>query len=194
MLSIVIKNRVVAAVLLTLVSVAAFARDSTPRILNEPVLGLRLKAADLKLDPLPEEVRAMCEQTVDTERRTSRLWVFARANDARTTYYVVAGYFQRQHPASGEARYEPTVRGGMLYVTGNQCKGDPARETFEARNFEDTPQPVLQQLAGDLAARLTQAVGGADRLRAEIRNQHIDFEQLSPELQEAFKPYFEPIK
>lgn len=190
MLSIAIRNRVMATVLLTLTSIAAFAEDSPPLVLNEPVLGLRLKAADLKLDPLSEDVRAMCEQTADNERRTSRLWVFARTNDARTTYYVVAGYFQRRHPGPGEAAYEPTVNGGMLYVTGNQCKGDPARETFEARNFDDTPQPVLQQLAGDLAARLTQAVGGADRLRAEIKHQQIDFDQLSPELQEAFKPYF----
>jgi hypothetical protein len=40
------------------------------------------------------------------------------------------------------------------------------------------------------AARTVKAFGGADRLRAEIKNQRIDFDRLSPELQEAFKPYF----
>jgi hypothetical protein len=31
-------------------------------------------------------------------------------------------------------------------------------------------------------------------LRAEIKNQRIDFDQLSPELQEAFKPFFGAVK
>jgi hypothetical protein len=75
-------------------------------------------------------------------------------------------------------------------VTGNKCEGDPADESFEARDFNDTPQPIFQKLARDLAARLVRAVGGPDRLRMEIKNQRIDFDQLSPDLQEAFRPYF----
>ena len=51
--------------------------------------------------------------------------------------------------------------------------------------------PILKLLAVDLAVKTVKAFGGADRLRTEIRNQRIDFNQLSPELQEAFKPYFD---
>jgi hypothetical protein len=52
------------------------------------------------------------------------------------------------------------------------------------------PDRVLKDLARDLAAQTVKAFGGPDRLRAEIKSQRIDFDALSPELQEAFKPYF----
>lgn len=89
----------------------------------------------------------------------------------------------------GEHLYEPTTRGGLMAVTGNKCEGDPADEAMHAPS-DEVPLPILKQLARDLAARLVRAVGGPDKLRAEIKNQRIDFNQLSPELQEAFKPYF----
>lgn len=46
----------------------------------------------------------------------------------------------------------------------------------------------------DLAAQLARTLGGPEKLRAEITNQRIDFDTLSPELQDAFKRYFEPVK
>jgi hypothetical protein len=78
----------------------------------------------------------------------------------------------------------------LISVTDNKCEGDPADESFDARDFNDIPQPIFQKRARDLAARLVRAVGGPDRLRAEIKNQRIDFDQLSPELQEGFAPHF----
>ncbi len=71
---------------------------------------------------------------------------------------------------------------------------EPADESFEVRDFDQIPLPILQQLARDLATRLVRAVGGPDKLRAEIKSQRIDYERLSPELQEAFKPYFGTTK
>jgi hypothetical protein len=53
---------------------------------------------------------------------------------------------------------------------------------------------MLKALAFDFAARTVKAFGGADRLRAEIKAQRIDFNSLSPELQEAFRPYFANAK
>lgn len=184
-------RRLVVTTILAFASAVTTAKDAPPRILQEPVLGLRLEAANVKLDSLPEDVRALCLQTADNERRKGRLWVFARAVDAAATFYVVAGYFQRLHPGPGEPQYEMEDRGGVLTIAGNKCSADgPARDVFEAQDFNETPQPVLQQLANDLAARLARAFGGPDRLRAELRNQRIDRDRLSPELQEAFKPYF----
>jgi len=161
-----------------------------PRFLQEPVLGLRMELAGLKLDPLPEDVRAMCEQVADDETWTGRVWIVAETKDAATTYYILAGYFKRRHPEPGQGLYDTDSQGGFYTITGTKCGGDPAREVFDVRDFKETPQPVLRQLARDLAARLVRALGGEDRLRAEIKNQHIDFDQLSPELQEAFAPYF----
>jgi hypothetical protein len=153
-------------------------------------LGLRLEIAGLKLDPLPEDVRAMCEQVADDDTWTGRVWIVAEAKDATTTYYILAGYFKRRHPEPGESLYDTDSQGGFYTIAGTKCGGDPAREVFDVRDFNATPQPILQQLANDLAARLVRAEGSPDTLRAEIKNQRIDFNQLSPELQEAFKPYF----
>lgn len=164
--------------------------DHPPRYLQEPVLGLRMELKGLGLDLLPETIRSRCSQIADDERWTGQVWILAQATDATTQYYVVAGYFKRRHPGPGEGLYDTGSQGGVYMVTATTCGGDPARETFDVRDFNQIPQPVLQQLAHDLATKLTRAFGGSDRLRAEIRNQRIDFNGLSPELQQAFAPYF----
>lgn len=183
--SIAIKRALVAA-LLSLTSAASLAGDKPPRFITDPLLGLRLDAS-VKLDPLPAELNILCERT--PESWVSREWVFARTNDAATTYYVVSGYSKRVAPEPGQSLYEPIERGGLYAITGNKCVSDAAGEYFEAPT-DDVPLPILQRLAKDLAARLVRAVGGADTLRTEIKNQRIDFDALSPELQAAFKPYF----
>jgi hypothetical protein len=180
-------KRMILATLIMITSAGALAGDKPPANVIEPVLGLRLDAG-AKLDPLPDDVSVLCSRDTDT-------WiyhesVFARAVDGATTYYVTSGYAKRRNPKKGYAPYEPIVRGGLYAVTGNKCVDDPADESFETRDFKQTPLPVFRQLAQDLSARLVRAVGGQDKLRAEIRNQRIDFDKLSPELQEAFRPYF----
>lgn len=187
-------TRTVLAILLS-ASLASGAKcapgDHPPRYLQEPVLGIRLQMEGLKLAPLPENIRALCGQIADDETWMGRMWILAEAEDATTSYYVLAGYFKRRHPGPRLPLYDTGSQGGFYIIRQNKCGGDPARDTFDVRDFEQTPQAVLQQLAHDLAAKLIRALGGADRLRSEIRNQHIDFEQLSPELQGAFAPYFE---
>jgi hypothetical protein len=59
-----------------------------------------------------------------------------------------------------------------------------------ADNDGNVPDPILRELAHDLATRTVRAFGGPDQLRAEIKNQRIDFNSLPQELQEAFAPYF----
>jgi hypothetical protein len=187
-------KRLLAAILFAVISAAAAASGSSrpPRFLPDPVLGLRLEVAGLKLDSLPEDIRAICGQIADDERWTGRVWIFGQAKDAGSIYYVLGGYFKRRHPEPGERLYD--LNGGVYTIRGAKCGGDDAREVFDVRDFNDTPQPIMEQLAHDLAARLVRAFGGADRLRSEIKNQRIDFDQLSPELQEAFKLYFPPMK
>lgn len=184
-------KRVILATVVMIVSAVATAGNKPPRYVIEPALGLRLDAG-VKLEPLPNEVSTLCSR--DSENWIHHERIFARTQDAATTYYVVSGYSKRRNPEPGQSLFEPIVRGGLYIVTGNKCVDDPADESFEVRDFDQTPLPILQQLARDLAARLVRAVGGPDKLRAEIENQRIDFDRLSPELQEAFKPYFRPTK
>lgn len=186
-----VTNRLLAFVSLALICCISQARESPPRVLQEPVLGLRLPVAKLRLNPLSDEIRNKCDALADNERWKGRLWVYATAKDAAGTYYVVGGYYERPHSEPGQPRYYLDTTGAIFQIVGDTCIGyGGAKEVFDARYFEETPQLILQQLAIDLAAQLARALGGANQLAAELRNQHIDFEQLSPELREAFKTHF----
>jgi hypothetical protein len=162
------------------------------------VLGLRLPLDRISLEAFPDELRVKCGQ-IEDEYRTSRVWIFGRAADAAKKYYVLTGYTKRLHPEPGQRLYEYWDDGVVFTVQGDKCGGDGAEETFEthdpnADNDGNVPVPILRELARDLAARTVRAFGGPDRLRAEIKNQRIDFNQLPSDLQEAFKPYFGTAK
>jgi len=191
MLSIVTK-RLVAVVSLALVSCTSQAKEVPPRALQEPVLGLRLPTAKLRLNVLPDDVRNKCAVLADNERLKGHLWVYATAKDAASIYYVAGGYYERPNPEPGQPKYQLDTTGAVFQILGESCIGyGGGKEVFDARYFEETPQPILQKLAIDLAVQLARTLGGPDRLRNELRNQRIDFDQLSPELQKAFKPYFD---
>jgi hypothetical protein len=179
--------------------VAAAVSDQPPRFLTVPVLGLRLPLERINVESFPEDLRIRCPQLYDEELFTSRVWIFARARDAARTYYVLTGYFKRLHKEPDRKLYEYWDNGAVYTVTGTKCGGDDAEDTFDVRdtnadNDGNVPIPMLKALAVDFAARTVKAFGGADQLRAQIKAQRIDFNRLSPELQAAFKPYFEPVK
>jgi hypothetical protein len=189
--------RRLAGVALFAIGATASAAESNqpPRFLPVPALGLRVELAGLKLASFPEDLRATCSQLADDDFHTGRIWIFGKAKDAASTYYVLSGYFKRRNPESDQRLYEVPDSGSVFTIQGGKCGGDDARETFEVRdpnaeNNGNVPIPVLRELARDLAAQTVLAFGGPDRLRAEIKKQRIDINQLSPELQEAFAPYF----
>lgn len=178
-------RRAIVSASLSLACYAALANDVPPRILQEPVFGLRFEIAKVRLDEIGDEVLALCP-ALSNEHEKMRLWKYAVAHDAARTYYVVGGYYIRPDAP----RYALDTLGAVFYVEGTECKlTGPARETFDARFFEETPQPILQQLATDLALRLARAFGGPDQLAKQFRNQHIESAALSPELREAFQRY-----
>lgn len=181
-----------ATILLATASMIAGAKDfeHAPNYLVEPVLGLRVVLANVKLDPLPNQVRAKCVQMADNDTWTGRQWIFGAVRQDQANYYLVSGYFERQHPEPGQARYHQPSQGGLYVFKGGNCGGDPAREVFEVRDFTQVPKPVLEQLAQDLKSRLVRAFGSETRLRAEIKKQGIAPDRLTPELAEAFKAYF----
>lgn len=191
-------NRRLAAAALHAICMAATAADSNypPRFLTVPVLGLRLPIDRIDLEPFPEDLRAKCGQLEDNKVHTARVWVFGRAKDTRSTYYVLTGYFKRHNPESGQRLYEFWDNGSVFTVQGDKCGGDDAAETFgtsdpNAENDGNVPDPILRELARDLATRTVRAAGGTSRLRAKIKSQRIDFNSLPQDLQEAFAPYFD---
>jgi hypothetical protein len=192
-------SRIAAATLFAISATAAAAvSDKPPRFLTVPVLGLRLPLDGISAEPFPEDLRVKCWQ-IENDVATSRVWIFGRASDAASTYYVLTGYSKRLHPEPDQKLYEYWESGAVYTVTGDKCGGDDAEKTFEvhdpnADNDGNVPIPMLKALAFDFASRTVKAFGGADRLRAEIKAQRIDFNKLSPELQEAFKPYFGPAE
>lgn len=191
MLSIVTK-RLVAVASLAFACCIAQAKDGPPRVLQEPVFGLRLPTAKLRLNVLADEIRNKCAPLADTEKWRGRLWVYATTKDAGGMYYVVGGYYERLNPEPGQPQYHLDTTGAVFQIVGETCIAyGGAKEVFDARYFEETPQAILQKLASDLAAQLARALGGSERLRTELRNQRIEFDQISPELQEAFRTYLE---
>jgi hypothetical protein len=195
-------SRLAAVTLLTISAAAsASSSDQSPRFLTVPVLGLRLPLDRLNVDKFPEDIRATCDQLADDALYTGQLWVFGTAKDAASTYYILTGYFKRRRPdPDGERRlYEVWDTGFVLTRQGARCDGEDAVETYaeidpNAENDGNVPNRILRELARDLAVRAVRAAGGPERLRAAIKEQRLDYNQLPLELQEAFRPYFTGVK
>jgi hypothetical protein len=196
MSSTVTKTLVLAALFAISAAAAAASSNQPPRFLSVPALGLRLPFDLLNLEPFPEDLRATCDQIADDEQHTGRMWIFGRAKDAASTYFVLTGYFKRRSPHPERRLYQIWDDGAVFTILGAKCGGDPhASETFNARdpnaeNNGNVPIPILRELARDLATQTVRAFGGPDQLRAAIITQRIDLDTLSPELQDAFRPYF----
>jgi hypothetical protein len=186
------RNRAIFVAVLALLGCGAASAGGAPppRILQEPLLGLRYEPAKVKFEPLLPDEFVKCGKLVgDDEKWRSHFWIFAAAHDAGRTYYIVGGYYERRYPEQGEHLYELDEPGVALQIEGLKCEAfGQARELFDLR--DQTPQSILRQLAADAVARLSRAFGGPDRLRGELQGQRIDPDPLPVELRDAFKPYF----
>jgi hypothetical protein len=184
---------VAAAFVFSLGLAPAWGKDNLPpRVLQEPVFGLRFEAAKAGFEILPNDVAPKCMEYAGTKSwGVGKLFVFASTRDADQTYYVVGGYWERRIPKPSESRYERDKYGGVIAVNGENCIGlGRARDVFDARYFKEIPQPVLQRLADDLANRLLRAYGTSAHLRDAFERQHIKRANLPVELQSAFEAFF----
>lgn len=184
-------KRCISAAVLALASTSALAALSSPRILSEPVLGLRYEVARVRFDPLPPEVIANCENMDGNDDWKSVWFIYAQATTpSGRTYYASGGYdIARRSP--GKPGFL-TGDAGLIFFTdrGSCTRLEQVRDTFDARLFdEDITEPVLKLLAADYAKRLERAFGGKAKLRTEIRHQLVDEDALPIELREALKPY-----
>lgn len=188
--SIDLKRSIIAAIL-ACTSFGAFSAVPSPRIVIEPMLGLRYEAARVKFDPLPHQTIANCEYMIDDVGWQSVWFIYAQAQDSSGRIYHIVGGYDISRNSTGDPKFF-TSASGLIVVTdrGSCITLDQARDTFDARRFdENITEPVLKLLAADYAKRLERAFGGAAKLRTELRNQYVDKDTLPPELLEALKPY-----
>lgn len=173
-------------------SYSALAELPSPRILVEPVLGLRYEAARVKFEPLPARVIANCEYMVDNEDWRNVWFIYAQAQDVSgRMYYATSGYAISKN-SPGKPSFTTGGAGLIFFTDRGACTTlEQVRDTFDARLFDDEiTEPILKLLATDYAKRLERAFGSKAKVQAEVRNQHIDQEELSIELRQALKPYF----
>lgn len=187
-----IVHKLIIFVVSTVCCGSAFAADPGPRILNEPVLGLRYEAARVKFDSLPAHALANCETMRDNEHGRGIWFIYAQATDSSGKTYYVSGGYEIRNDERGYARYRTGDLGAVFSTEGETCNYiDTARQVFEDRLFDDElPESVLKQLAADIPKRFAKAFGGAEKLRAELRKQHVDKAALPPELLSELRPYF----
>lgn len=186
-------SRFAAATAFALTSCSTLAALPSPRILSEPVLGLRYEAAQVKFDPLPDEALRNCENLGHNDEWQSVWFIYAQAqNSSGRTYYASGGYdIFKNRP--GKPQFTTGDAGLIFFTDRGSCTTlDQVRDTFDARMFDDEiTEHILKLLAADYAKRLERAFGGAAKLRTELRNQHIDKDALPIELMETLKPYFD---
>lgn len=185
-------NQIVTSAVLVLVSTHSLAADPLPRILREPVLGLHYERARVKFDPLPPQALSKCETLADDQHSRGVWYVYGQTRDASgRTFYVIGGYEERFDERSTHRRFLTDGLGWVVLVDAATCDPlDPPRDVFDQRVFDNTLTPsILQQLAVDVVHRLEKAFGGPERLRLELRNQHVDMDTLPPELRVAMKSY-----
>ncbi|MGI4846492.1 MAG: hypothetical protein ACRYF7_24635 [Janthinobacterium lividum] len=163
-----------------------------PRILREPVLGLRYERARVKFDPMPSLVLANCGEVLTDEFSKDVWYVHGQARDASgRTFYVTGGYQEMLDGRPKYRRFLTEEPGMMFYTDARTCQYiDPARIVFDEPDFKKvlTP-PILKQLAADVVRRLERAFGGPEQLKLELRNQRVDLDALPPELRDAMKAY-----
>lgn len=186
-------SRLLAAGVLVAASCSAFAALPSPRILTEPVLGLRYEAARVKFDPLPGLAIANCENLGNNDEWQSVWFIYAQAQDPSGRTYYAAGGYDIAKNSTGKPRFTTGAAGLIFFTDRGSCTTlEQVRDTFDARLFdEDITEDILKRLAADYAKRLVHAFGGAAQLRTELRRQHIDTDALPPELLHALKPYFD---
>jgi hypothetical protein len=192
MSSTVIKAIVLCTALTCLNCVAAVDK---PNVLREPVLGLRYEPSTVKFEPLPDGAIASCDTLQNDENRRAVWYIYARTIDASSrTYYVIGGYEIPARVPPGRSKFETDGLGVTLFVEGGHCTIiDTARQVFDDRlNDDEMPHQTLRALAKDVADRLLRAYGSPERLKRELRNQHVDQDALPAELKESLEPYQAP--
>lgn len=166
------------------------AGERPPRILQEPLLGLRYDRLRLRFEPVEQGLLSLCPTLADRDAIRSKWYVYAKAESTdRATFYLVGGYSVRTNPRPPELpKYELDAVGVIFSIGDGRCTvfEEAARRMFEPYLTGEIPEHVLQALARDHANRIVRVFGGTAKLREDLRKQRIAIDKLPPPLREAY--------
>lgn len=177
-----------AAVLAVCLSQHVFAEARAPKVVRDPVFGLRFEVAQERIDALPAAVGDACHELVN--QRYDRLnWTFARYESGAARYYIIGGYMVYRDPVpKGETKYLSDDRGILLKMSGSTCQLiATAGEGLTDYDEPEPPQAVREGLAADLRLRLARASGGDRQLMRSLRHPPAELMRNSSALRHAFK-------
>lgn len=132
--------------------------------LTDPVFGLAVTMPTASIPPAPASLMAACPDLANA-RWDRKAWVFGQVETPERSLTLIAGQFvDRRRPGT----HETDAKGAIVLRQGDTCRlFGPAREVFDYG--DDAIDPAdLGRLASDSVARLRQAMGGADPLRAAL--------------------------
>jgi len=181
----------VCAVLLGIASGLSCAQPM-PRLLQDPVLGLRYEPASIQFAPVPQQLLNDCPVLTDGGHHRRAFFIFASASDTSgRLYYLLNGYEVRHR--LGDARFPRYVvdeYGPLIMMRNRACVmiEHEGADRLLGRTFtEEYSQDIQRRLLTDYANRLVAAYGSKDQLRVELSNQYVDVDTLPQALRAAFK-------
>lgn len=167
-----------------------YAEESAPRVLQEPLLGIRYEQSQAQFEPVRPELLSLCPTLADRESIKSNWFIYAKAEDwARSVFYIVGGYSVRTRPRLPDLpKFELDTPGVIFSIKDGQCTvfEEAAIRMFEPDLAGEIPEEILQVLARDHASRLTAALGGKANTERLLRTQHIAIAKLPFALREAY--------
>ncbi|MTW12971.1 hypothetical protein GM658_20395 [Pseudoduganella eburnea] len=185
----IVPSLVAAALVVAPLSVA-YAEEDTPRVLQEPLIGLKYEQRWVQFEPVEPNLLSSCPTLADRESIRSRWFIYAKAEDkSRAAFYVVGGYSVRTRPSPPDLpKFELDSHGVIFSIKDGQCMvfEEEAIRMFEPELAGEIPDEVLQALARDNANRLVAAFGSKAKVEQLLRNQHVAISKLPFALREAY--------
>jgi hypothetical protein len=185
-----IARKLILVAILTAPSGIACADDSSPRILQEPLLGLQYEQRSAQFEPMQSQLLLPCPTLADRESIKSKWFIYAKAEDkSRAAFFVVGGYSVRTRPSPPDLpKFELDSPGVIFNIKDGQCTvfEEEAKRMFEPDLAGEIPEEILQALARDHANRLIAAFGGKAKVKQLLRNQHVALSKLPLALRKAY--------
>lgn len=147
--------------------------ETLPEV-REPMFGLRVAVADIRLERTQEAVLRGCGIARPGTEQMS--WVFAEVNAPSGRYLALGGLARLVRDGRPQA-WEQDWRGSLVLLEGERCTAiDPPRDVLGDPAYASQPVPtaIAAAVAEDAVTRLVRQFGGRQGLAAALRAQGVD--------------------